>query len=357
VWGGAHTETNAWGSRFSAPHDGHGLATLFGGPAALGEALDAAFREPETGRAEFAGSYGSVIHEMPEARDIRRGMWGLSNQPAHHQAWMYAHTDRPWRTDEVIADAVRRLFRGGRIGQGYPGDEDNGEMSAWHLFALLGFAPFAPGSGRLLVTAPQLPRAVLRPIGAPPVEIVTRREHADDRHIQAVRWNGAPWSAPTIGIDELHEGGRWEVDLGPTPSAWRDPLPERPHFAPDGVATVALRDAVRAVGRTGRARREWRLAAGDALRLRLDSAPAGADAPLLVIGLADAGTHAFRIVDASGRTLAAVRDATWVWPSQAKAFEVALPAGIDEVRIVWESPEARLRLVQLLVADEPRRRR
>lgn len=346
-WGAGHTETNAWGSRFSAPHDGGGLAQLFGGPAALGDALDASFGEPETGRARFAGTYGRTIHEMVEARDIRRGMWAPSNQPAHHVPWMYAHTDRPWRTNEILADAALRLFRGIRMGQGYPGDEDNGEMSAWHLLTVLGLAPFQPGSGSMLWTAPQVPEARVRPLGGAELRIRTRRRDASDRYIRAVSRDGQEWMQPDVPIAELREGGVWQIDLGPKPVAWSEPLPTRPFFAPDGVETIALRSiALRPV-------RPGPIGPGEARRIRIATAVAVADEPLLVIGLRESGRHSFR-VRADGLVIARFVDEKWRWPEQARPFEVPVPLGARTVALEWEGPPATLTLVQLL-GPEPRR--
>lgn len=355
VWGGAHTETNAWGSRFPAPHDGVALAEIFGGATRLGDALDDYFRENETADLAFAGSYGEVIHEMPEARDIRRGMWALSNQPAHHVPWMYAFSDRPWRTGEFLHDAVRRLFRGSSIGQGFPGDEDNGEMSAWHLFAQLGFAPFQPGSGRLLITAPTLERATVSPLGANPINVVTRRRHDTDRYIRTVRWNGAEWTTPTVDVQTLHEGGQWEVELGPRPVAWSPPIDARPFFAPDGVATVALTNAVQSVSVDHAV-----LGPGNALSLRpgseveLSLIPRtfGDDPALLVLGLETSGTHAFRaeILTGDGWHMGTTWNAeTWAWDQQARPFELDVPPAARAIRVVWEGEPAVLTLVQVLV--------
>lgn len=357
IWGGAHTETNAWGSRFPAPHDGHALAELFGGPRAFGEALDAYFREAETAELAVAGSYGAVIHEMPEARDIRRGMWAVSNQPAHHVPWMYAFTERPWRTSEILRDAVHRLFRGSRIGQGFPGDEDNGEMSAWHLFAQLGLAPFQPGSGRLLITAPTLDRIVLRPQGAAPLEIVTRRRD-DGRHIRAVRWNGAEWTEPTVSLRTLHQGGVWEVELGPEPAPWCRPLDSRPFFAPDGVDAILLSDAAATVAvdrvplaRTGDAALPLR--AGSTIEFTLDARASSDVAALLVLGLTTAGSHSFSaeaLVDGGWRRIAQWNAEVWDWNMQARPFELDLPVLARSLRLRWEAGEAALTLGQVLVA-------
>ncbi|MBD3942090.1 GH92 family glycosyl hydrolase [Microbacterium sp. NEAU-LLC] len=219
LWGGDYTETNAWGMRFSVPHDGHALASLLGGRDGLEAALDAYFATPETGDDAIAGTYGAIIHEMTEARDIRLGMYALSNQPAHHIPFMYAFTDAPHKAQAIVRDSVRRLFLGGEIGQGFPGDEDNGEMAAWHLFASIGLYPLTPGSGELLLTAPSVTRSELRLGGATTVITATGLTH-ESVYIQSVTVNGRPWTRAGVPIALLREGARIEIALGPTPSRW-----------------------------------------------------------------------------------------------------------------------------------------
>ncbi len=129
VWGHDHdyTETDGWNFAFHAPQDGQGLANLYGGRDALAAKLDAFFATPET--AKFPGSYGGTIHEMIEARDVRMGQWGFSNQVSHHIPWMYDYAGQPYKTQAKVREALRRLYSGSRIGAGYAGDEDNGETS------------------------------------------------------------------------------------------------------------------------------------------------------------------------------------------------------------------------------------
>jgi predicted alpha-1,2-mannosidase len=220
VWGGDYTETNAWGMAFTAPHDGAGLAALYGGAAALERKLDAFFATPETGRVEFAGDHGRVIHEMTEARDVRMGMFGMSNQPAHHIPFMYAFTPSPHRTQALTREVLRRLYLGSEIGQGYPGDEDNGEMSAWWIFAALGFYPLTVGAPEYVLTAPLFERAtVALPSGAE-IVVEARGQGLENVYIQAVRVDGEPWERVTIDHARLVAGCRIEVELGPDPSGW-----------------------------------------------------------------------------------------------------------------------------------------
>ena len=97
-WGGDYTETNAWNMAFDAPQDGAGLAGLYGGREQLGAKLDAFFNAP----GKFnVGDYGGVIHEMLEARDVRMGQYGHSNQPSHHIIWMYDEAGQPWKTQDL----------------------------------------------------------------------------------------------------------------------------------------------------------------------------------------------------------------------------------------------------------------
>ncbi|MFT8640192.1 GH92 family glycosyl hydrolase [Bifidobacterium sp.] len=218
IWGYDYTETNAWGMAFSIPYDGNGLAALYGGPDGLEKKLDAYFSTPET--AKFVGSYRRVIHEMVEARDIRMGMFGLSNQPAHHIAYMYAFTAAPYKTQAIVREAVRRLFLGSSIGQGYPGDEDNGEMSAWYVFSSIGLYPLTPASGEMLITSPSVPRSTIAFPNGVKTTIQAHDWSEENVYVQSVQVNGKAWDSLRMPIDVIREGVTIDVHLGPEPSSW-----------------------------------------------------------------------------------------------------------------------------------------
>ena len=102
-----------------------------------------------------------MIHEMIEARDVRMGQWGFSNQVSHHIPYMYDYAGQPYKTQAKVREALRRLYSGSRIGAGYAGDEDNGETSTWYLFASLGFYPLQVGSPYYAVGSPLFDRATV----------------------------------------------------------------------------------------------------------------------------------------------------------------------------------------------------
>ncbi|WP_166404639.1 GH92 family glycosyl hydrolase [Labedella endophytica] len=218
-WGHDYTETNAWGTSVTAPHDGAGLAALYGGEGALAARLDEILATPESAEESVSGSYGFVIHEMNEARDVRMGMIALSNQPAHHIPFMYMFTGRHDDAHRLVVEARDRLFVGSEIGQGYPGDEDNGEMSAWYLFSVLGLYPLVPGSGEFVLTPPLLPRIVLHPEGrAHPLEIVTTNPGRP--FIRSVRIDGELWDRVAVPAEDLLRARRVEVELADEPTGW-----------------------------------------------------------------------------------------------------------------------------------------
>ncbi|WP_399084415.1 GH92 family glycosyl hydrolase [Streptomyces sp. BBFR2] len=220
VWGHDYTETNAWTYAFPAPQDTRGLANLYGGRPGLAKKLDTYFATPETGTKEFAGSYGDVIHEMTEARDTRMGMYGHSNQPSHHIAYLYDAAGQPWKTQAKVREVLSRLYVGSDIGQGYPGDEDNGEMSAWYVFSALGFYPLVMGQGEYAVGSPLFTKATVHLENGRDLVINAPRNSARNVYVQGLKVNGKPWTSTALPHALLARGATLDFSMGDRPSAW-----------------------------------------------------------------------------------------------------------------------------------------
>ncbi|WP_030622485.1 GH92 family glycosyl hydrolase [Streptomyces sclerotialus] len=220
VWGHDYTETNGWSFAFTAPQDLKGLANLYGGRAGLAKKLDTYFATPETGTKEFAGSYGNVIHEMTEARDTRMGMYGHSNQPSHHIAYAYDAAGQPWKTQEKVREVLSRLYLGSEIGQGYPGDEDNGEMSAWYVFSALGFYPLVMGQPEYAIGSPLFTKATVHLENGRDLVIRAPKNSARNVYVQGVKVNGKPWNSTALPHSVLARGGTLDFAMGPEPSRW-----------------------------------------------------------------------------------------------------------------------------------------
>ncbi|MGP3985121.1 GH92 family glycosyl hydrolase [Streptomyces sp. KR80] len=219
VWGHDYTETNGWNFAFTAPQDTRGLANLYGGRAGFAKKLDTFFSTPETAEPKYAGSYGGVIHEMTEARDTRMGMYGHSNQVSHHITYMYDAAGQPWKTQEKVREVLSRLYLGSEIGQGYPGDEDNGEMSAWYVFSALGFYPLVMGSPEYAIGSPLFTKATVH---LPDGDLVVKapRNSARNVYVQGLKVNGKQWNSTALPHSAIAHGGTLEFTMGDKPSSW-----------------------------------------------------------------------------------------------------------------------------------------
>ncbi|MDT8912818.1 GH92 family glycosyl hydrolase [Amycolatopsis sp. PS_44_ISF1] len=218
AWGGDFVETNAWNTAFSVPHDGPGLAALHGGPAGLEAKLDEFFRTPETGRE--TGAYARPIHEMTEARDVRMGQYGHSNQPSHHIPFVYAYAGAPAKLQRTVREVLRRLYLGSELGQGYPGDEDNGEMSAWYVFCALGLYPLAVGTPRYVLGTPLFRTATLHLENGKDLVIRAPEATTDTPYVRGLTIDGVPHHSPTIAHAVLTRGAVLEFDVSAEPGAW-----------------------------------------------------------------------------------------------------------------------------------------
>ena len=149
-WNRTYIEGSSWQCGMAVPHDPAGLIALFGGPEATAAWLDAMLAAPP----EFkVGAYGKEIHEMAEMALAGFGQYAHSNQPVHHLLWLYTLCGRRARGAEIIRRVAETLYTPDSL----PGDEDNGEMSAWYIFATLGFYPFSPGRAHYVLSEPLCP--------------------------------------------------------------------------------------------------------------------------------------------------------------------------------------------------------
>lgn len=245
-WRYDYTETNGWNMAFTVPHDGQGLANLYGGRDKLAQKLDSFFTLPET--AKFPGGYGGVIHEMIEARDVRMGQYGHSNQPSHHIAYMYNYAGKPSGTQEKVREILSRLYVGSQQGQGYAGDEDNGEMSAWYLFSSLGFYPLQMGKPTYAIGSPLFTKATVKLENGKKLVVNAPKNNAKNIYVQGVKVNGKAWNKTSLPHDVLAAGATIDFDMGPSPSKWGTGVNDVPDSITTGDAVpTPLRDVASGV--------------------------------------------------------------------------------------------------------------
>ncbi len=159
-WGGEYTEGSAWQTSFYVPHDVAGLAALHGGRENLIKKLDELFETPPRYR---VFGYGTEIHEMSEMAAVDFGQCAISNQPSFHVPFLYAALGVPEKTDYWVTKLVLEAFT--PEADGFPGDEDNGSMSAWYVLACIGMYPLNPGEREMIACKPQV--SSVKVLGSP----------------------------------------------------------------------------------------------------------------------------------------------------------------------------------------------
>ncbi len=217
-WGGDYTETDAYNMTVTVPQDGNGLANLYGGPEALGKRMDTIFTTKGTYNGYNAVDGVGGIHEQREARDVKLGQYGHSNQPSHGIIYMYNYAKQPWKTQALVRDVLHRCYVGGDFGQGYIGDEDNGEMSGWQILSSLGFFPVNMGSGEFAIGSPLYDEATIHLENGKTMVIKANDNSDENVYIQSMTVNGEAYNSSFISSQILTDGGEIVFNMGSTPN-------------------------------------------------------------------------------------------------------------------------------------------
>ncbi len=215
-WGDAFTEGNSLHYTWSVFHDPAGLIDLMGGPGEFNRMLDGVFTMPP----HFDDSYyGATIHEIREMQIMNMGNYAHGNQPIQHMLYLYDWSGEPWKAQSWIREVMRKLYSAAP--DGYCGDEDNGQTSAWYVFSAMGFYPVCPGSGEYAIGSPLFRRMTIRPEGGRTIEITTRDGGPDAPYISSMSVDGAAHSKNYLTHDQLTGGAKIDYRMSSEPNTSR----------------------------------------------------------------------------------------------------------------------------------------
>ena len=213
-WGDAFTEGNAWHYTWSVFHDPEGLIRLMGGKDVFVSMLDSVFNVPPLFDESY---YGGVIHEIREMQIMGMGNYAHGNQPIQHMIYLYDWAAQPWKTQQRIREVMDRFYNAAP--DGYCGDEDNGQTSAWYVFSAMGFYPVCPGSGQYAIGAPYFDKITVHLPQGKPLVIETR--NADKPYIGSMKMNGQSYDRNYFEHSELTKGGTIVCQMQDTPNLTR----------------------------------------------------------------------------------------------------------------------------------------
>ena len=212
-WGDAFTEGNAWHYTWSVFHDPAGLIRLMGGKQTFNNMLDSVFNVPPL----FDDSYyGSVIHEIREMQIMNMGNYAHGNQPIQHMIYLYGYSGQPWKTQYWIRQTMQRMYNANP--DGYCGDEDNGQTSAWYVFSAMGFYPVCPGAGEYVLGAPYFDEMTLHLENGRNVSIKANGNTDDNCYVNSLTLNGKPYSKNYIKRSDLMQGAQFVYNMSAKPN-------------------------------------------------------------------------------------------------------------------------------------------
>ena len=211
-WGGAFTEGNAWHYTWSVFHDVEGLMSAMGGKDDFVQMLDSVFVVPPVFDASY---YGYRIHEITEMQVANMGNYAHGNQPAQHMIYLYDWAGQSWKTQKWVREVMDRLYSAEP--DGYCGDEDNGQTSAWYVFSALGFYPVCPASDEYAIGTPYFKKAVLHLENGEKIVINAENNSPSAPYIKQLKVNGKASRPDFLKYDSIKDGAVMEFTMSESP--------------------------------------------------------------------------------------------------------------------------------------------
>jgi predicted alpha-1,2-mannosidase len=215
-WGDAFTEGNSWHYTWSVFHDIRGLIGLMGGEKQFVAMLDSVFVVPPV----FDDSYyGFPIHEIREMQIMNMGNYAHGNQPIQHMVYLYNYAGESYKTQYWVREIMNRLYT--PAPDGYCGDEDNGQTSAWYVFSAMGFYPVCPGTNQYVIGAPLFKKITLTLENGKTVVIQAPGNSETNRYVQSITINGKDWPGTWLDHNQLMKGCLIDFNMGDSPNRQR----------------------------------------------------------------------------------------------------------------------------------------
>nr|WP_067057176.1 GH92 family glycosyl hydrolase [Mucilaginibacter sp. L294] len=215
-WGDAFTEGNSWHYTWSVFHDVQGLIDLMGGKQKFTAKLDSVFSLPPV----FDDSYyGEVIHEIREMQIAGMGQYAHGNQPIQHMIYLYNYSGEPWKTQLHVRDVMNKMYHSAP--DGYCGDEDNGQTSAWYVFSAMGFYPVTPATDQYVLGAPLFKKVTLTLENGKTVTINAANNSPANRYVSTLTVNGKPYTNNWLSHKALQQGGVLNFNMSAVPNKAR----------------------------------------------------------------------------------------------------------------------------------------
>ncbi len=201
-----YTEGNAWQHSWFVLHDTEKLIEMYGGNDKFTDKLEQLFTESseitgENVSSDISGLIGQYAH---------------GNEPSHHIAYMYNYAKKPWKTQFWVREILRTQYN--NTPEGYSGNEDCGQMSAWYVFSSIGLYPFSPASGVYQIGSPIFEKSTIKTSDTSSFIIEAENTSNDNIYIQSATLNGEEFNRTYLTHSEILQGGTLHFKMGNTPN-------------------------------------------------------------------------------------------------------------------------------------------
>ena len=194
------TEGNAWQYTWHVFQDPKALIAALGGERAFAAKLRSVFSREHV-----------KSGDEPDDCTGRMGEYVHGNEPSHHILYFFPQLhDGNFAAGKIREICEKFYFN---APDGLCGNDDCGQMSAWYVFACLGFYPFNPCGGEFVLGAPQLPGATLRLPNGKEFRIVTENFSKENRYVRRMWLNGQSRTEPKLAYDEVMRGGELRFEM------------------------------------------------------------------------------------------------------------------------------------------------
>lgn len=211
-WGRSFTEGDTWHWTWCVFHDPQGLIDLMGGKDSFNQMMDSTFIVPPVAK-------DRMIHEEREMQIMNMGQYAHGNQPIQHMIYLYNYSGQPWKAQYWLREVMDKLYGAGP--DGYCGDEDNGQTSAWYVFSALGFYPVCPGTNQYVIGTPYFDKVTLHLENGKTLAIKAADNSTVNKFVQSIKLGGKSYAKNYFTHEDIMKGGKIEFRMGDKPNTSR----------------------------------------------------------------------------------------------------------------------------------------
>lgn len=211
-WGRSFTEGDTWHWTWCVFHDPQGLIDLMGGKDSFNQMMDSTFIVPPVAKEH-------MIHEEREMQIMNMGQYAHGNQPIQHMIYLYNYSGQPWKAQYWLREVMDKLYAA--TPDGYCGDEDNGQTSAWYVFSALGFYPVCPGTNQYVIGTPYFDKVTLHLENGKTLAIKAADNSTVNKFVQSIKLGGKSYAKNYFTHEDIMKGGKIEFRMGDKPNTSR----------------------------------------------------------------------------------------------------------------------------------------